>query len=346
MPFLQNSGSSDCYFGGVAGQLPDRKEAEALEAKWKLEAYRAKHWDATPDISFDEILLTYLKAKAGTRSERNHKLHGRRLREWFANAVMNTLPASTISGYINGRREAKVSNATINRELAVLSASINHYNREFDTHLPNPVEGRLLKEPEGRVRWLTQEEATALIQAAESRQEAPHLAPLIRLALNTGMRAGEMLGLEWNRVDLKACQVYLEAKHTKSQKRRTIPLNQNARAAILTQARYRAEHCPDSPWVFCKSNGTRINSVKRSFTTACTCTEIHNFRFHDLRHTCAAWLVTAGVTLAEIKDLLGHSTIVMTERYAHLAPENIRAAVSLLDQDTSRFGHVDIKVQL
>ncbi|MEO5355492.1 MAG: tyrosine-type recombinase/integrase, partial [Magnetococcus sp. XQGC-1] len=66
---------------------------------------------------------------------------------------------------------------------------------------------------------------------------------------------------------------------------------------------------------------------------------IENFHIHDLRHTCAAWLVTSGVALPEVRDLLGHSTIRMTERYAHLAPENIRAAVAVLDR-----GHVLVTV--
>ncbi|MBK5963421.1 hypothetical protein CCR95_04775 [Thiocystis minor] len=59
--------------------------------------------------------------------------------------------------------------------------------------------------------------------------------------------------------------------------------------------------------------------------------QIENFRIHDLRHTCAAWLVTAGVPLAEIRDILGHSTILMTEKYAHLAPDNLRSAIARLD---------------
>ncbi|MEW6037759.1 MAG: tyrosine-type recombinase/integrase [Pseudomonadota bacterium] len=70
-----------------------------------------------------------------------------------------------------------------------------------------------------------------------------------------------------------------------------------------------------------------------------------DFRIHDLRHTCAAWLVSAGVALAEVRDLLGHSTVKMTEKYAHLAPENIRAAVAVLDEGKSRSGHASFSVR-
>ena len=73
--------------------------------------------------------------------------------------------------------------------------------------------------------------------------------------------------------------------------------------------------------------------------TACRRAGIKDFRIHDLRHTCAAWLVSMGVPLTEVRDLLGHSTVKMTERYAHLAPENVRAAVEQLDGMRSRFGH-------
>jgi integrase len=263
----------------------DYKEAQALEAKWRLERYRAKNWGEVAEIAFEEVLLCYLKARIGTPSERDYLMHGRRLKERFAGTVMNTLPAKVISDYIAWRRGMGVANATINRELAVLSAAINYYNREMETNLPNPVKGRLLKEPEGRVRWLQKGEASRLVKAAEQSLTAPHLGPLVRLALNTGMRVQEMLGLEWSRVDLKNGLIYLGGIHTKSKKRRSVPINQEARAALLIQARFRATEYPGGSWVFCHEDGGRIGSVKRSFATACKKAGIKDFRFHDLRHS-------------------------------------------------------------
>ena len=95
-----------------------------------------------------------------------------------------------------------------------------------------------------------------------------------------------------------------------------------------------------SAWVFAHEDGSRIQSVKRSFRTACKSAGITNFRIHDLRHTTAAWLVQAGIPLVQVSELLRHSDIRMTMRYAHLAPENVRSAVDRLadgDYDLTTF---------
>jgi integrase len=315
----------------------DRREAISVLAAWRLDTTSHEESD-TAQHTFDELMVAYLMATEGRRrNEDVVRLHVWRLKQSFSEKVMETLSASDVTSYIQTRKtDGGVSNATVNRELEVLSAAINFAGRELDWVIPNPVVGRMLKEPEGRLRWLTRPEAVTLIRAAETQTKAPHLGPLIQLALHTGMRRGELLGLEWERVDLHSAIIYLESQHTKAGKRRTVPINAVARNAILNRARFRAEHCPDAPWVFCDAKGTRIASVQRSFGTACERAGIMDFRFHDLRHTCAAWLVQAGVPLTEVRDVLGHSTIKMTERYAHLAPENVRAALALLEGPESR----------
>lgn len=317
-----------------------RREAEALEAKWKLESYRARQWEEQPKRSFEELMVGYLKANTGKRSADKDRMRTAHLREHFGGRMVNDLTASDVRAYIARRREAGVSDSTINRETALLSAAINYANREWDWVLPNPAKGRKLKEPEGRVRWISRVEAETLIhEAGKDRLAGRWLPDFIRLALNTGARKEELTGLEWRRVDLQTGLIYLEAHHTKAGKRRSIPLNRTAREALLARARFRAEYCPDSPWVFCDTKGRRVANPRKGFESACKRAKIEDFRIHDLRHTCAAWLVTAGVALAEVRDLLGHSTVMMTEKYAHLAPESVRAAVARLD-GVSRFGHV------
>jgi integrase len=318
----------------------DRKEAEALLAKWRLEAHRERHWDEPPRRTFDELMLAYLhETQDHKRSPERDRFALKRLYPFFTGRELATLTAQDVRAYSMSRREAGIVPATINRELGVFSAALNYARREWGWEIPNPTSGRKLPVPEGRVRWLSRAQAAALIQAAEGEPKAPHLADFIRLALHTGMRRGELLGLEWQRVDLHNGLIHLEGRHTKAGKRRSIPLNREARTALLNRARFRAEHCADSPWVFCAADGSHIGSVKRSFATACRRAEIEDFHIHDLRHSCAAWLVTAGVPLSEIRDLLGHSTVEMTERYAHLAPENVRVAVTRLEEVKSHFGH-------
>jgi integrase len=318
-----------------------REEAAALRGKWQTESYRQKHWDEQPRHTFDELMVSYLTGTADKRRNQNGvQLVIKRLRMTFGGVEMETLNAAAVAAYIQTRRGELVANATINRELEVLSAAIRYGVNTLGWALPNPASKAMLREPEGRVRWLTPEQADALLAAAHrSRDRAPHLVPLITLALHTGMRRGEMLGLEWSRVDLKRNLIYLEGIHTKAGKRRSVALNGTAREALLAQARFRAEHCPDAERVFCTKEGEPIHSVQTSFETACRRAKITDFRFHDLRHTCAAWLIQAGVSITQVRDVLGHSTVTMTERYAHLAPESVRAAVAVLDDNSSRLRH-------
>jgi integrase len=311
----------------------DNKEAKVIEAQFKMEAFQQAKWGIKPSHTFEQLMAKYLKATAGEKkSEHIIRLHVRRLRKFFSSFVMDQLSATDIRQYTDQRKGDGLSNSTINRELEVLSASINYANREWEWALPNPVTGRMLKEPPGRVRWITEDESDLLINAAHGEPKAIGLADFIKLALNTGCRKQEMLGLEWARIDFSSNLIHLGEEHTKTSKRRSVPLNEVARQALLSRANFRAEHCPDSPWVFTNQLGYRINDMKRSFGTACRRSGIDNFRIHDMRHTCAAWLVSAGAKLDEVRDLLGHSSVTMTERYAHLSPDNVRSAVKLLDK--------------
>jgi len=264
----------------------------------------------------------------------------KRIKPFFTGRDLLTLKRSDVRAYIDLRREEGVQNGTINREVGLLSAAINYARREWDWDIPNNAEGMRLKEPEGRVRSLSVEEAKRLIAVAEQSKHSPHLADFIRLALNTGCRRNELLKLRWAQVDLKADLIHLEAKDTKTRRRRSVPLNSEARRAMLNLARFRAAYCPASEWVFSHKDGKRQECVWTAFRHALRIAGIEDFRIHDLRHTCASWLVSEGQQLPAVRDLLGHSCIRMTERYAHLAPDNVRAAVGALDS-VSRFGHAE-----
>ncbi|MFO1433954.1 MAG: site-specific integrase [Candidatus Competibacteraceae bacterium] len=317
-----------------------RAEAEALLAKWKLEAREQKHWHKQPKRSFHDLMLAYVEAHPDKRSAERDDYSREHLYPFFEGRLLSELTSQEVRNYIATRLQEGAQPGTINREIGLLSTALNWAHRELDWDIPNPATGRRLKEPTGRDRWLTKTEAAALLQAAEQEPQAPHLLDFIRLALHTGMRTGELLGLEWSRVDLQANLIYLGAQHQKNGKVGTVPLNCNAREALLARARFNAQHCPGSRWVFC-STGRRIQSIKRSFATACRKAGIENCTPHDLRRTCGSWLVQAGVSIQQVSALLRHSDIRITAQvYAHLAPENIREAVSVLDTDRSVLGPV------
>lgn len=319
----------------------DYREAERLEAKCLLETHQLKHWNVQPERTYDELMVSYLKAVQDDKRRPERDIYTlRRLTPYFRGKGLTTLKRSDIRGYIDQRKSEGVKSATINREIGLFSAALNYARREWEWDIPNPAEGMRQREPEGRVRSLTVEEARRLLHLAEGNSRSPWLPDFIRLALNTGCRRDELLRLEWRRVDLKANLIHLEGKNTKSGKRRSVPLNEEARMSLLNLARFRAIHCPDSAWVFCHKDGERLQAVRRAFSTVLKQAGVTDFRIHDLRHTCASWLVSAGQPLHAVRDLLGHSTVKMTERYAHLAPENVRAAVVVLNS-VSRFGHAE-----
>jgi integrase len=291
-----------------------------------------------------ELVTRYLQAVEGVkRSVSRDAYSSMRLVGYFSGSrELQTVKRSDVRAYREYRKVQGVSAGTVNREVSLLSSMINYARREWDWDIANPAERQRLREPEGRKRFLTRVQAIGIVEAARKQKRAPYLADLITVAMNTGCRRGELLRLEVGRVDLKANTLQLREQDTKSGKARTVPLNQEARAALLRRFGYRAEHCPDTPWVFCQKSGKRMESVDSSWRRVCKTVGLDDFHFHDLRHTCGSWLVQAGVPEAHVMGVLGHSTIRMTERYAHLAPENVRAAVDKLDAWTQS-GHTDEK---
>ncbi len=146
-----------------------------------------------------------------------------------------------------------------------------------------------------------------------------HLKPIVTVALHTGMRLSEILKLKWTQVDLKHGFILLDI--TKNGERREIPID-NTLTIMFNNMLKGFE----SKFVFAGKDGDPYKSVKRSFSTALKKSGIHDFRFHDLRHTFASHLVMAGVDLTSVKELLGHKSLAMTTRYAHLSPSHKRKA--------------------
>lgn len=218
------------------------------------------------------------------------------------------------------RLKRPITPSTINRHLAVLRCLLKLAKKWG--HVRDVPVFEMGREPQGRLRYLEQEEALRLLAACRASKN-PYLFAIVTIALHAGMRQGEILGLTWDRVDFARGVLLLEI--TKSGKRREVPMSAAVDAVLSTRTG------PREGLVFAKADGQAWGRLSTAFATALRRAKITAFRFHDLRHTCASWLAMSGRPLLEIKELLGHAEISMTMRYAHLAPGRLREAVGVLD---------------
>jgi integrase len=253
------------------------------------------------------------------------------------------------------RKRDGIAPATINRDLDRLRAALNSAVK-LGLLARNPAAG--VERPtvdNKRVRYLSADEEKRLRKALMERERerrrqrlsgnawlakrgneqrhtwaadefCDHLAPLVLLALNTGLRRGELLGLTWDRVNWEHKQVTVAAGTAKSGKERHLPLNAEA-LDVLT--RWRRTRAGDG-LVFPGASGSRLTHTKRSWESLLKSASIADFHFHDLRHHFASRLVMAGTDLYTVQQLLGHSDSELTQRYAHLSPEHNAAAVARL----------------
>jgi len=318
-----------------------KREAKVVLAGWREQAARAASGSQAPEdlFEFEDMMVAFLRHSRKSKRPSGYTrdlVATARLREHFAGLPLVAITRAPVKAYMVKRESKGAAPATILRELAVLSAAFNYVRFELEWPVGNPVQGRKPTPAKGRVRWEPRERIEALIAAAEEEPKAAsHLPDFIRLAVNTGCRRGELLWLQWAQVDLEVGVIRLAATDTKTGSARGIPLSDEAQGVLERRLAKRNRNCPGSPWVFCHLDGPRvgerITDIKNSFAGACRRAGIEDFRIHDLRHTFASWLVMAGAPLTEVRDLLGHTTVRMTERYAHLAPDNHKSAIARLN---------------
>ncbi len=265
----------------------------------------------------DEFLELY--SKPNNKSWRKSDLHNvNMLKTTFGNRFLYEINPQMIEKF-KSERMKNVSPARVNRNLACLKCMFNRAI-EWGKAKENPVKKiKMLKENNKRLRYLEKEECERLIAAC-----LPHQQPIVITALNTGMRRGEILSLKWENVDLVRGIIYV--LNTKNGDKREIPINRK-----LMQVFKAIEHNSNGEYVFSKANGMSYKDIRNGFTTAMNACGIENFRFHDLRHTFASHLVMGGIDLNTVRELLGHKSLTMTLRYAHLSPEHKRKAVEILN---------------
>lgn len=252
------------------------------------------------------------------------------------------------------RLKSGLASSTVKRELAELKAVLTRAVKWGFIH-SNPAKGIKVKvEQHNRVRYLTDKERVALTKVLKARdgekrkgrlsanvfriergyktkpelgEYSDHLTPLVLLTMNTGLRLSEVLSLTWDQTELgHNTHLTVLASHAKSGKTRHVPLN---KIAVDVLQKWSAQHGQNG-LVFPSPSGTQMKSIKTAWGKLMKDAGIKDFRFHDLRHDFASRLVMNGVDLYRVKELLGHGSIEITQRYAHLAPHTLAEAVEAI----------------
>ncbi|QJQ02414.1 site-specific integrase [Herbaspirillum rubrisubalbicans Os34] len=204
-----------------------------------------------------------------------------------------------------------VSNATVNRMLALLRAVLRMAVVEWDW-LQTVPRVRLLREPARRVRFLSPKQATLLLSELPS-----HLAAMAAFSLATGLRRSNVTGLRWEQVDMRRRIAWFDGDQMKSGNSQAVPLNDDAMRILTLRQGVHATY------VF-TYKGRRIVQVSTAaWYKALNRVGIQDFRWHDLRHTWASWHVQSGTPLLALQELGGWESAEMVRRYAHFSQLNL-----------------------
>lgn len=322
------------------GRLVETKRIKALTLGGFLEEQYREHARSnckTPERG-DE-LVARLKSCCGSLVEKR----------------LDELSEIAIQAWVRRRKKA-VKATTARRDLGALKTALNHAVKIqlLNTNPAGDVHVKVESDP--RVRFLSPQERLRLQEALSGRDTqlqaqrasgnawrrrrglselprvqgyADYLHPLVLLVMNTGLRKSEALSLTWDNVSLEGAlpRLAVRAAHAKTAKTRHVPLNTQA-VAVLKRWKSQSD---GKGLVFPNPvTGERMKDVRTAWESLLVDAKISDFRFHDLRHDFASQLVMGGVDLYRVKDLLGHGSIEMTQRYSHLSDEALAEAVEVL----------------
>lgn len=294
---------------------PSRKAAEdalkVIEGEIAQKKYNPARF--TSGRPFAEIADKYWELR-GSKLSGSYRYMFREVRERFGERPIGTITAVDIERFYNEVAE-RASNSTANRNLVFLASIFNRAIEWDDFAGRNPCKAvKKRREPVGRTRFLSHEEMTRLLARYH-----PRLFPVVFCALHTGMRSREILGLRWENVNLAGGFIHIV--NSKNGKGRHVPIRSRLRALLDTL----------EP----RSEGSVFNLPhimrRRFFEKAVAEAEIVDFTFHDLRHTFASWFAMSSGDLAALKEILGHGTIQMTMRYAHLCKTHIASKMDVFE---------------
>ncbi|MDD5431664.1 MAG: site-specific integrase [Candidatus Omnitrophica bacterium] len=322
----------DYYANGIRKREKigtSKKLAETVLQKRKVQVAEGKFLDIKREkkIKFDDFANEYLEvySKPNNRSWKADLHNLNRLKSFFDGVCLHEITPLLVERF-KVERVKEVKPATVNRALARLKSIFNKAIAWGKFNGVNPVNSvKFFPEDNQRTRYLEKEEIIKFFEYCSG-----NIKPIVIVALNTGMRKGEILNLKWHDIDFKRDIIYL--LKTKNNSKREIPMNEAAKTALIKVKKH-----VDSPYIFCGKDGRPLQNIRKSFFTALEKAGIINFRFHDLRHTFASQLVMSGVDLNTVRELLGHKSLEMTLRYSHLSPDHKKRAVDVLGERIDTF---------
>lgn len=313
-----------------------RRRTPQGKARRAEEIAQKAHQDAEA-VTFGAIFEgTYLEHSRQNKKHNSVVTEKGLFRQWIG-PVIGNMPLKDVSPFHLERIKKDMADAgraprTIHYALCVVRQVFN-FARERDlTGCISPTcKVKPPKTDNRRLRFLTHEESRRLLEHLA--ELSPNLHDMALLSLHCGLRAGEIFNLSWGDVDF--ARGLLALRDTKSGRNRVAYMTADVRGML--SARERGNH---SDTVFPGRGGVKRSWVSNAFERAVKTLGFNEgvtdtrqrVVFHSLRHTFASWLVEQGTDLYSVKELMGHSTISMTERYSHLAPDTLRRAVKNLEK--------------
>lgn len=336
----------------------DKRQAQELHDRRKSEFWRIDRLGDFPDVTFDEACLRWLQEKADKKSLDTDKVWIAFWLEHFEGVRLKDIQEPKIYAAVSGMKnrnsrtayerkaqkatrlgktieafvDKPVSAATKSRALAMIKSILRAAERDWKWLNKAPT----IKIPAAknkRFRWLERADALRLID------ECPEpLRSVVRFALATGLRRSNIINLEWQQIDMQRKVAWINPEDSKSNRAIGVALNDTAcrvlRDQIGNHSRFVFVHMKEGN----RPDGTKVPVARKmrvddntAWKSACRRAGIEDFRFHDLRHTWASWLIQSGVPLSVLQEMGGWESIEMVRRYAHLAPNHLSEHARQID---------------
>lgn len=348
----------------------DKRQAQELHDKRKAELWRVDRLGDFPDVTFEEACLRWIEEKSDKKSLDTDKGRMGFWLEHFEGVRLKDITEARIYSAVSrmhnrsnleiwkarveaARKKGKpdpvyvakpVTTSTKAKHLALMKAILRAAERDWKWLEKAPV----IKIPtvrNKRVRWLEKDEAKRLID------ECPEpLKSVVKFALATGLRRSNIINLEWQQIDMQRRVAWVNPEDSKSNRAIGVALNDTACKVLRDQIGNHHKFVFVHTKAGRRPDGSITPAVRkmrvddgRAWKSACNRAGIEDFRFHDLRHTWASWLIQSGVPLSVLQEMGGWESIEMVRRYAHLAPnhltEHAKQIDSIFNDDVPNMSH-------